>query len=118
MASTTASVGNLSEAQGANAALKSRIYGSIEQLSHWLEANDYRGYDTFDGLNARFVRPFTFENNFLRTVLQQAVRRFPLNLRPLLGVHKGHSTKAMGFLARRFMRLHASTGQKASADKA
>src|SRR5258708_7532156 len=118
MASTTASVGNLSEAQGANAALKSRIYGSIEQLSHWLEENDYRGYDTFDGLNARFVRPFTFETNVLRTVLLQSIRRFPLNLRPVLGVTKERSSKGMGFLARGFIRLHKATGHQAWADKA
>jgi hypothetical protein len=100
------------------AAAKSEILQSIGRLSSWLEKNDYRGYDTFDGLNARFVRPLTFENNFLRTVLQQGVRRFPLNLRPLLGVRKGHSTKGMGFLARGFMRLHSATGEKAWADKA
>lgn len=118
MVSTTASVGNLSEAQRSNTALKSKIYGSIEQLSHWLEENDYRGYDTFDGLNARFVRPFTFETKVLRTVLLQGVRRFPLNLRPVLGVTKERSSKGMGFLARGFIRLHKTTGQQGWADKA
>ncbi|HWZ81724.1 MAG TPA: hypothetical protein VNW47_03820 [Terriglobales bacterium] len=101
-----------------NAGEKSEIHQSIAGLSTWLESNDYRGYDTFDGLNARFVRPLTLENKFLRTVLQQGVRRFPLNLRPLLGVRKGHSTKGMGFLARGFMRLHTATGEKIWADKA
>jgi hypothetical protein len=118
MASTTASVGERREAQCSDSALKARICESIGKLSHWLEENDYRGYDTFDGLNARFVRPLTFENKFLRTVLQQGVRRFPLNLRPLLGVARGHSTKGMGFLARGFMRLHQATGDQAWADKA
>jgi hypothetical protein len=101
-----------------DAAMKDVFFQSIGRLSAWLEKNDYRGYDTFDGLNARFARPLTFENNFLRTVLQQGVRRFPLNLRPLLGVSKGHSTKGMGFLARGFMRLHTATSEKVWADKA
>lgn len=118
MASTTASVGERREARCSDSALKARICESIGKLSHWLEENDYRGYDTFDGLNARFVRPLTFENKFLRTVLQQGVRRFPLNLRPFLGVARGHSTKGMGFLARGFMRLHQATGDQAWADKA
>ena len=98
--------------------LKGRLHESITRLSGWLDKNDYRGYDTFDGLNARFVRPFTFNNNFLRTVLQQGVRRFPLNLRPLLGVSRAHSTKGMGFLARGFIRLHQATGNDVWADKA
>jgi len=98
--------------------LKGTVYKSIGQLSRWLEANDYRGYDTFDGLNARFVRPLTFETRFLRTVLQQGVRRFPLNLRPVLGIRKEYSSKGMGFMARGFIRLHESTGDQEWKNKA
>jgi len=97
---------------------KSQVYQSILRLFDWLERNGYRGYDTFDGLNAKFVRPLTFGSIFLRTALQQGVRRFPLNLRPLLGVIKGQSTKGMGFLARGFIRLHKATGEQIWAEKA
>ena len=97
---------------------KDQIFQSIRQLSSWLEKNDYRGYDTFDGLSARYVRPLTFETKLLRTVLQQGVRRFPINLRPLLGIPKSHSSKGMGFLAKGFIRLHQATGDNAWADKA
>jgi rhamnogalacturonyl hydrolase YesR len=114
----TASVGKRFVAWNGLPAAKSGVGESIRSLSDWLEKNNYRGYDTFDGLNARFVRPLTFENSFLRAVLQQAVRRFPLNLRPLLGVDKGQSTKGMGFLARGFIRLHQATGEQVWADKA
>jgi len=93
------------------------ILESIYRLSGWLDKNDYKGYDTFDGLSA-IVRPLTFRNHFLETVLQQGVRRFPLNLRPLLGIPKSRSTKGMGFLARGFMRLHDATGDTAWARKA
>lgn len=118
MASIMASVGERLEVRGTDGAAKSKIYESILRLFGWLERNDYQGYDTFDGLNARLARPFTFEKKFLRTVLQQGVRRSPVNLRPFLGVAKGHSTKAMGFLARGFMRLHEATGDQMWADKA
>lgn len=110
MESMTASLGETNAIHGANQAAKDRIRSSIEQLSRWLEENDYRGYDTFDGLNARFLRPLTFETKLLRTVLQQGVRRFPINMRPILGIAKEHSSKGMGFLARGFIRLHEATG--------
>jgi hypothetical protein len=97
---------------------KAQLFESISRLSHWLEKNDYSGYDTFDGLNAKLVRPFTFNSKFLRTILQQGVRRFPINVRPLLGVSKSRSTKGMGFLARGFMRLHQATGDPAWSGKA
>jgi hypothetical protein len=118
MESMAAFAGKQLEVRDGNSAVKSEIRESILRLFGWLEKNDYRGYDTFDGLNAKFVRPLTFENKFLRTALQQGVRRFPVNLRPLLGVPKGHSTKGMGFLARGFMRLHSATGDQIWADKA
>jgi rhamnogalacturonyl hydrolase YesR len=51
-------------------------------------------------------------------VLQQGIRRFPLNLRPLVGVPKSHSSKAMGFFARGFIRLHQATGEKIWHDRA
>jgi polysaccharide biosynthesis protein VpsJ len=118
MAVMTASVGERRVGQDSNTTLKAGIYESIGRLSRWLEENDYRGYDTFDGLNARFVRPLTFEAKILRTVLQQGVRRFPVNLRPLLGITKEHSSKGMGFLARGFIRLHKTTGDQVWKNKA
>jgi hypothetical protein len=97
---------------------KDQIFKSIGRLSDWLEKNDYQSFDTFDGLSAKYLRPLTFETKFLRTVLQQGVRRFPVNLRPLLGIPKSRSTKGMGFLARGFIRLHQATGDKTWAVKA
>jgi len=118
MACTTAYVGEKHGDQVIPTAMKGRVLGSAIALFDWLEENDYRGYDTFDGLNARYLRPFTFNSKFLRTALQQGVRRFPLNLRPLIGISKSHSTKAMGFLARGFIRLYQATGDLTWRDKA
>lgn len=115
-----ASVGNaeLTTAIGEQAALKADILASIGRLSVWLEKNDYKGYDTFDGLSSRIARPFTFHSKLLETVLQQGVRRFPKNLRPILGIKKSVSSKGMGFLARGFIRLRKVTGDPSWDDKA
>ncbi|MGC2528177.1 MAG: hypothetical protein WA639_10545 [Candidatus Acidiferrum sp.] len=118
MAITMVSAGKGLKVAGAKGASKDQIAESIGRLSDWLEKHDYRGYDTFDGLNAKYLRPLTFETKFLRTVLQQGVRRFPVNIRPLLGIPKNRSTKGMGYLARGFMRLEQATGDKSWGDKA
>ena len=118
MGSTTAFAGNEARLQAGGSVSKDQISDSIGRLSGWLEKNDYRGYDTFDGLSAKFVRPLTFETKFLRTVLQQGVRRLPINMRPLLGIHRSRSTKGMGFLARGFIRLQQSTGDSSWGNKA
>jgi hypothetical protein len=118
MASTTASAGNQLEQRVGNGELYEDLYDSTLRLATWLHRNDYAGYDTFDGLNARFLRPFTFESKFLRQVLQQGVRRFPVNPRALLGVRKSRSTKGMGFIARGFIRLHKLTSDRVWEDRA
>ena len=118
MAIMTASAGETRASHGGNPAVKAAIYESVMRLSRWLEENDYRGYDTFDGLSARFLRPFTFETKLLRIVLQQSVRRLPVNLRPVLGISREQSSKGMGFLARGFIRLHQTTGDTTWAAKA
>jgi hypothetical protein len=118
MASMTVSAGRKAAVASNDRLSKDQILQSIGRLSEWLKKNDYRGYDTFDGLNAKYLRPLTFETKFLRTVLQQGVRRFPFNLRPLLGIPKNRSTKGMGYLARGFMRLQQATGDKSWGDKA
>jgi rhamnogalacturonyl hydrolase YesR len=118
MPSTSSLMPETLVASPATSAAKAGVYQSIERLAHWLEDHDYRGYDTFDGLNAKFVRPLTFNSVLLRTVLLQGVRRFPLNLRPLLGISPERSTKGMGFLARGFIRLNKATGDPAWNEKA
>ncbi len=109
MATIAESAGKQPAVRDGSRGQRSQILDSLLRLSAWLEANDYRAYDTFDGLSARYVRPLTLETRLLRTVLQQGMRRFPLNLRPLLGVSRAHSSKGMGFLARGFIRLFKAT---------
>jgi rhamnogalacturonyl hydrolase YesR len=94
------------------------LFQSIQKLSRWLEKNDYKGYDTFDGLDSPILRPFTFNNKFLRIALQQSVRRSIVNVRPVLGIRKSRSTKGMGFIARGFLRLYQTTGDTSWLDKA
>jgi hypothetical protein len=114
----TALAGNAAEQLTSTALVRGDIYGSILRLAGWLDEHDYKAYDTFDGLNARFLRPFTFESKFLRQALQQGVRRFPVNLRPALGITPEHSSKGMGFLARGFLRLHQVTNNGLWGDRA
>jgi len=111
------SAGEESVVQAGQGAPKDQILNSISRLFDWLEKNAYSSYDTFDGLSAKYLRPLTFETKLLRTVLQQGVRRFPINLRPVLGIPTSRSTKGMGFLAKGFMRLYRATGNEIWADR-
>lgn len=88
----------------------------IRLLDAWLVRNEYRGYDPFDGLNA-WLRPLAL-GKLGRQLLQQGVRRFPINLRPLLGIRPSVSSKGFGYLARGYLKLYRLQGRQEDLDKA
>jgi rhamnogalacturonyl hydrolase YesR len=94
------------------------IQPAIERLDQWISKNGWVGYDPFDGLTAPLAHYLTLEVPLLKIALEQTVRRLPFNLRPLLGITKKHSTKAMGYFANGYLRLYQVTGQQNYLDKA
>ncbi len=90
----------------------------IRKLDGWLTEKNWKAFDPFDGLNADTPNFFTFDNHYLRIALQQTVRRFPVNLRPILGIKPETSSKGMGFCALGYLKLHQATGEKKYLDKA
>jgi hypothetical protein len=87
------------------------IVQSIVRLDQWLERHDWKAFDPFDGLSSRYAGLLTGGNPRLRIALQQGTRRFPLNLRPLLGIAPSRSTKGMGFLARGYLAMYEASGE-------
>jgi hypothetical protein len=94
------------------------IYESLIRLQQWVEKANWTAYDTFDGLSSPYARFLTFGNGFLKQVWQQGVRRFPINLRPLLGIKPSMGTKAMGFFAQGYLKLYQTSGDTAALGKA
>jgi hypothetical protein len=73
---------------------------ALEKLDAWIEQEEFRGWDPHDALNSPLLRRIAGQNCLIGIVLVQCLRRSPVNLRPLLKVHKGYNPKAMGlFLA-------------------
>ena len=89
---------------------------SIHRLDKWLERHEYQAYDPFDGLSA-WVRPLAF-GRLGRQLLQQGVRRFPFNLRPILGIRPSASSKGFGYLARGYLKLFRVSQQTEYLEKA
>ena len=93
------------------------IERSLDLVERWIEDHDYKGYEPFDGLTS-YLYPLTLKNRLASQVLQQAVRRFPLNLRPLLGVRPLDSTKGRGYVAWGYLKRYQAAGDAAYRDKA
>ncbi|MGH9471617.1 MAG: hypothetical protein ACRD2H_09225 [Terriglobales bacterium] len=80
------------------------VLAAMDRLQAWLDTAELRGYEPFDGLSSR-LRPLA-RTSYSRRMLVQLFKRSRVNLRPLLGVPRCHSTKAMGYLARACLRRY------------
>jgi len=73
----------------------------------YVEAQDYAGYDPYDALNSPLIRCLSANSKWLRIVATQFLRRCPVNLRPILGVRKGHNPKGIGLFLWGYAKLYA-----------
>lgn len=73
--------------------------------------NDYKGYDPYDTLNS-FI-PFGKLGKWPPILAIQLQKRNPINIRPLIGIKKGHNPKAMGLMLEAFCRLYEKTNIEA-----
>ncbi len=78
----------------------SQLSRALKRLDDWIEKEDFRGWEPHDALNSPTIRSIVGENEMLRLIAVQGLRRSPVNLRKLLRIPKAHNPKAMGlFLA-------------------
>ena len=76
--------------------MKTDITKATARLLNYIEETDHAGYDPYDALNSTVLRAFSLNNKWARIALIQFFRRFPVNLRAIFGVRKGHNPKAIG----------------------
>lgn len=88
------------------------FYLSLRKLDAWLEKADWKGYDPFDGLASPLSGPLTLNIPRLRQIWLHVVRRFPFNLRPILGIKPAQSSKAMGYYASGYLKLYQTYGKE------
>lgn len=82
--------------------MNSLVIESLNRLQKYCEAENFRGYDPYDGLNSRFFQaiPFVSKSRFFRLAWIQFFKRSPINLRPVTGIKKEYNPKGLGlFLA-------------------
>jgi hypothetical protein len=66
------------------------IKDATDKLIHYIESENYKGYDPYDGLHSYlFSVPILGSNKKIRFLGQQFIKRFPINIRPILGIKKG-----------------------------
>lgn len=76
------------------------------KLLSYCQSHDWAGYDPYDALNSRLFKALPLLNSWLpRLVLTQALKRSPVNLRPLLLIPRTQNPKGLALFLQATMRL-------------
>lgn len=78
----------------------------VLRLLQYCEERNWGGHDPYDVLNSQLLATTPFlKSRWFRIVATQALKRLPINLRPLLGVPESQNPKALGLFLMAFLKL-------------
>lgn len=84
------------------------IQESFLRLRNYCEAQDYKGWDPYDGLNSRLAHALLplKHSAIMRLCIIQGFKRCPVNLRQLMLVPKEHNAKGIGLFLQGYCNLY------------
>ena len=86
---------------------KFNIASSFKKLKTYCEAENFKGWDPYDGLNSKVFQALPFKHwDLARLAWIQAFKRNPINLRPLFAVPKQHNAKGIGLFLSGYCKLY------------
>lgn len=95
------------------------ISNSLFRLRDYCEAEDFKGWDPYDGLNSKVFQalPLLKKSAFCRLAVIQGFKRCPVNLRPLAVVPKERNAKGIGLFLQGYCNLYKLVeGQKSKVE--
>ncbi|SDJ66752.1 delta-aminolevulinic acid dehydratase [Microbulbifer yueqingensis] len=92
------------------------IETSFGKLRNYVEREGYRGNDPFDGLSGRFNNTVFFRYRFFRLLVQQLIKRSPIDFRRVLGIDKKYIPKGLGLLLAGYARIYSISRSNADLD--
>jgi len=84
------------------------INESLEKLRAYIEDQEYKGWDPYDGLNSKLFQavPFLRNSRLMRLVWIQTFKRNPINFRDLAGIKKAYNPKGLGLFLSGYCKLY------------
>jgi uncharacterized protein YyaL (SSP411 family) len=96
-----------------------QLKNTYDTLFDFCEAENFSGYDPFDGLNSGIFQALPLKYfAFARIIFLQLVKRSPVNLRPLLLIKKGTNPKGIALFALSELSRFRATGDAIHAKNA
>ena len=86
---------------------------SLKSLIDYIEKNNYKGFDPYDALKSPFINNSIFKDKkFIKFLVQQFVKRFIFNLRPILRINKGYNPVTLGLCMYAYLYLYLTYKDK------
>lgn len=83
------------------------IIKSFSSLKEYVEAEDFRGWDPYDGLNSKFFQSLPVRNiRLARLAWIQLFKLNPINLRKLFLIDKDYNAKGLGLFLNGYCQLY------------
>lgn len=89
------------------------IKQTIKQHSDYCVQANFAGCDPYDALSSPILSTLAIGKKWPRIAYIQALKKLPFNLRPLLGVRKGHNPKGIGLFLWGYAKLYKADGNPA-----
>ena len=87
--------------------LKSKVAASFLKLKSYCEAENFKGWDPYDGLNSKVFQALPLKYwDLARLAWIQGFKRSPINFRKLLLVPKEHNAKGIGLFLSGYCNLY------------
>ncbi|WP_298900404.1 delta-aminolevulinic acid dehydratase [uncultured Psychroserpens sp.] len=87
--------------------LRYKVASSFLKLRTYCEAEDFKGWDPYDGLNSKVFQALPFKHwDLARLAWIQGFKRSPINFRSLLLVPKEHNAKGVSLFLLGYCRLY------------
>ena len=87
-----------------------RYLEALEATLEYARRREYAGPDYGDGMSSRVLQGLPFENRWLNLVVQEVVKRAPVNVRPLLRVEARRNYKGGALFAMANLNYHDLSG--------
>ncbi len=87
---------------------KNLVVETLLSLKKYVEDEQYRGWDPYDGLNSEVFQSLFFQKYKIpKWIWIQLFKRNPINLRPLFKIPKQHNTKGLGLFLYGYCQLYS-----------
>jgi hypothetical protein len=87
-----------------------QIDSILNNVFEWSRAESFKGYNKHDALNSPVLKAVLGSGKWPRIVAIQSVMRFPINIRPILGVPKTFNPKGLALFVLGLLDWYKSSG--------